>query len=139
MTVITLSLGIAGMTLWFGRAQPVSVKVAEVERGMVQETVANTRAGTIKVCRRSGLSPSIGGQIVRMPVKEGDRVKKGQVLLEFWNDDLAAQLVLAQRQTKAAEARVTQACVLADTSRRESKRLQELLEKKLELERLLFL
>ncbi|WP_456380212.1 efflux RND transporter periplasmic adaptor subunit [Thiolapillus sp.] len=122
---------VAALIFWLMQPNPVSVLVAEVDRGMVQDSVANTRAGTIKACRRSGLSPSIGGQIVRMPIKEGDRVKQGQVLLEFWNDDLAAQLVLAQRQVRAAEAGAKRACVLADTARRESRRLQELHKKKL--------
>jgi HlyD family secretion protein len=117
---------VAAATYWLMRPKPVPVRVVEVDRGKVQNSVANTRAGTIKACRRSGLSPSIGGQIVRMPVREGDRVKQGQVLLEFWNDDLTAQLVLAQRKTKAAEAKARQACVQAETALRESRRLQEL-------------
>ncbi|HID45238.1 MAG TPA: efflux RND transporter periplasmic adaptor subunit [Chromatiaceae bacterium] len=122
---------IAALVWWLVQPKPVSVLVAEVDRGLVQDSVANTRAGTVKACRRSGLSPSMGGQIVRMPVREGDRVKQGQVLLEFWNDDLAAQLVLAQRQTKAAEAKARQACVQAETAQRESRRLQELHRQKL--------
>ena len=131
LIVLILGAAVAALTFWLARPKPVSVLVAGVDRGMVQNSVANTRAGTIKACRRSGLSPSIGGQIVRMPIREGDRVKQGQVLLEFWNDDLAAQLVLAQRRVRAAEATATQACVLADTARRESRRLQELRNKKL--------
>ncbi|BAO45634.1 efflux RND transporter periplasmic adaptor subunit [Thiolapillus brandeum] len=126
--LFTLVVGgiIAMVMFWLMRPRPVPVRVTEVDRGQVQNSVANTRAGTIKACRRSGLSPSIGGQIVHMPVREGDRVKKGQVLLEFWNDDLTAQLVLARRKTRAAEARARQACVQAETALRESRRLQEL-------------
>lgn len=129
--LLIAGIAVTALVFWLMQPTPVAVLVAEVDKGMVQDSVANTRAGTIKACRRSGLSPSIGGQIVRMPIREGDRVKQGQVLLEFWNDDLAAQLVLAQRQTKAAEARATQACILAETARRESRRLQELRKKKL--------
>jgi len=129
--LLIAALGIAALSYWLMRPRPVSVLVAQVSKGMVQDSVANTRAGTIKACRRSGLSPSIGGQIVRMPIKEGDRVKQGQVLLEFWNDDLAAQLLLAQRQTRAAEAKARQTCIQAETAARESRRLQELHKKKL--------
>lgn len=129
--LLVAGLGIAALSYWLMRPRPVSVLVAQVSRGMVQDSVANTRAGTIKACRRSGLSPSIGGQIVRMPIKEGDRIKQDQVLLEFWNEDLAAQLVLAQRQTKAAEAKAKQACIQAETAARESRRLQELHKRKL--------
>jgi len=51
----------------------------------------NTRAGTIKACRRAKLAPAAGGQIVKLWVKEGERVQQGQVLLELWNTDLSAQ------------------------------------------------
>ncbi|WP_456417884.1 efflux RND transporter periplasmic adaptor subunit [Thiolapillus sp.] len=131
LLLLIVAVATGALLTWLMRPKAVPVLVAQASRGMVQDSVANTRAGTIKACRRSGLSPSIGGQIVRMPIREGDRVKQGQVLLEFWNDDLAAQLVLAQRQTKAAQAKARQACVVADTARRESRRLQELYRKKL--------
>ncbi|WP_456371949.1 efflux RND transporter periplasmic adaptor subunit [Thiolapillus sp.] len=122
---------VAALSYWLMRPRPIPVRLVKVERGLVQSSVANTRAGTIKACRRSGLSPSQGGQIVRMPVKEGDRVKQGQVLLEFWNDDLAARLVLARRKIKAAEAQARQACVQAETALRESSRLRKLHEQRL--------
>ena len=52
-----------------------------VERGVVAESVTNTRAGTIKACQRARLAPPSGGQIAKLPVKKGDHVKKGQILL----------------------------------------------------------
>jgi len=117
---------LAALLLWLGRPRPVAVRVAAVTTGSVQDTVANTRAGTIKACQRSGLSPSMGGQIVRMPVREGDTVKAGQLLMEFWNDDLQARLKLAERQARAAAATARQACVVAETAEREARRLQTL-------------
>ena len=68
--------------MWFGRPKPVEVTVKSVGYGLVQDTVANTRAGTIKACRRAGISPSIGGQIVSLPVREGDAVKAGDLLMD---------------------------------------------------------
>jgi len=64
------------------------VSVAVVDEGLVEATVVNTRAGTVEACRRSKLALPAGGQISRMWVKEGDRVKRGQKLLELWNRDL---------------------------------------------------
>ena len=106
---------------WLGRPHPVAVLVGTVEKGSVEDTVANTRAGTIKACRRAGLSPSIGGQVVSLPVREGDRVKKGELLMEFWNADRSAELMLAQNKAKAARARTHEACVRADVARREAR------------------
>lgn len=111
---------------WFSRTQPIEVLVQRVEIGVVQDTVANTRAGTIEACRRAGISPRLGGQIAIMPVKEGDVVEQDQVLMEFWNDDLAAQAKLAESEVKATEAKAEQTCTLADVVKREAQRLKKL-------------
>lgn len=125
---VILAIGIA-LFAWFGRTKPVEVVVKSVFNGSVQNTVANTRAGTIKACRRAGISPSIGGQISSMPVKEGDAVEPGQLLMELWNHDQMAQLELATSEAKAAEANAKQACIKAEVARREANRL-ELIRKK---------
>ena len=114
---------------WIKRAKPVDVIITSVEQGEVQRTVTNTRAGTLKACRRAGLSPSIGGQIARLPVKEGDIVKKGQVLLEMWNDDLNAQVSLAKSEILASQSRIKEACVIANVAKNEAKRLTALRKK----------
>ncbi|MCP4283379.1 MAG: efflux RND transporter periplasmic adaptor subunit [Gammaproteobacteria bacterium] len=125
-----LAIGIV-LYAWLGRAKPVEVTVKPIVYGKVQNTVANTRAGTIKACRRAGISPSIGGQIASMPVKEGDSVKPGQLLMELWNRDQMAQLELASSEADAAEANAKQACIRADVALRESNRLKQLKRKKL--------
>ena len=78
---------------WFKlRPEPVKITVARVERGVVEKLVANTRAGTLKPCRQADLSPGIGGRIASLPIKKGDRIKKGELLVALWNKDLAARL-----------------------------------------------
>ncbi len=113
---------------YFTRSEPVSVSLITVERGPVSATVSNTRAGTVDACRRAGLSPSIGGQIVVLPVADGDDVEEGQLLLELWNDDLKAEVRLAERDATAAQSRAEEACVTADFARREANRLTALLD-----------
>ena len=113
----------------FTRPQPPEVELATIERGPVESTVVNTRAGTIKACRRAKLAPAAGGQIVKLWVKEGDRVKAGQPLLELWNRDLAAQRDLATRQLATSEARRSEACIMADNAKRDSDRSQQLADK----------
>lgn len=107
---------------WFTREAPVKVTIAAVDRGTVQATVANTRAGTVNACRRAHLSPLAGGLVSRIHVREGDRVAAGQPLLELWNDDLKAQLQLARQELAAAQARREDACVRAEVAGRESER-----------------
>lgn len=121
----------AGAAWWLGRAEPIAVETVEVGRGSVAETVTNTRAGTVKACQRAKLAPPAGGQIARLPVKKGDKVEPGQVLLELWNDDIRAELEVTHRDAAAARARREEACVAARVARRESDRLASLVERKL--------
>jgi HlyD family secretion protein len=130
---ILAALAAAGVAavLWFGRTQPIVVEVAEAGRGTVAETVTNTRAGTVKACQRAKLAPPAGGQIARLPVKKGDRVQAGQVLLELWNEDIRAELAVTEREAAAARSRREEACVAARVARRESNRLANLTERRL--------
>jgi HlyD family secretion protein len=126
-TIVLLIVVAIGFLIWrYTRPKPIEVAVKPVTRGIVEKTVANTRAGTIKACRRAKLSPSIGGQISKLPVKEGDQVKKGQLLLELWNQDLVAQALLAEREVVYTRSRSRSACLKADVSQREAKRLLKL-------------
>jgi HlyD family secretion protein len=111
---------------WFTREAPVKVTVVAVDRGTVQATVANTRAGSVSACRRAHLSPLTGGLVSRIDVREGDRVAANQPLLELWNDDLKAQLKLAREELAAAQARREDACVRAAVAARESERQAKL-------------
>jgi HlyD family secretion protein len=111
---------------WWLREPPVPVAVATADRGRVERSVANTRAGTVQACRRARIAPATGGQIERLEVREGDRVEAGRLLLELWNDDLAAQLALAEREDVATRARAEEACALADVAEREAQRLVRL-------------
>ncbi|GAB4350306.1 MAG: efflux RND transporter periplasmic adaptor subunit [Gammaproteobacteria bacterium] len=111
---------------WVSRPKPIPVLLHTLSRGPVQSTVANTRAGTVKACQRARLSPTTGGQVKWLAVREGDRVEKGQLLLELWNEDLAAQVLLARRDEIAAVAKADEICLQAEVADREAKRLVKL-------------
>jgi HlyD family secretion protein len=111
---------------WMNRPKPVSVAVATVERGTVTAAVANTRAGTVDACNRAKLAPAMGGQIANLPVKKGQTVKSGQVLLELWNADQRARVVQAERDAVAAASRAREACVTADVAARNASRILKL-------------
>ncbi|MEJ2399610.1 MAG: biotin/lipoyl-binding protein, partial [Gammaproteobacteria bacterium] len=120
-SLITVVLVVA-LVSWLKRPKPIPVLLGQVEKGTVQRTVTNTRAGTLKACRRAKLSPSIGGQIASLPVHKGDIVKTGQVLFEIWNKDLRAQLELAKDDYLATKSRAKEACVVADVAQRDANR-----------------
>jgi len=126
--VIIIGAGISFLIWRYTRPVPVEVAVKPVTRGTVERTVANTRAGTVKACRRAKLSPSAGGQIASLPIKEGELVKKGDLLLQLWNDDLTAQAVLAEREVVSARSRSRSACLRAEVSQRNANRILKLRE-----------
>ncbi|UCE32994.1 MAG: efflux RND transporter periplasmic adaptor subunit [Burkholderiales bacterium] len=113
---------------WLRRPEPVRVVVVQVDRGRVEASVSNTRAGTIEACQRTKLSTIIGGRIDVLAVREGDRVQPGQLLLRLWNDDLQAQVALARAQLDTAGKRASEACTLARSAAREAQRQSELAE-----------
>ena len=124
---VVLAVAALAYAAWFlTRPAPPEVELATIARGPVESTVVNTRAGTVKACRRAKLAPALGGQIVKLWVKEGDRVKAGAPLLELWNRDLAAQRELATRQLATSEERRREACIMADNAKRDAERTEQL-------------
>ncbi|GAB1412022.1 efflux RND transporter periplasmic adaptor subunit [Candidatus Desulfobacillus denitrificans] len=117
---------LAGLTFSLTRPKPIAVTVAAAEPGRVETTVANTRAGSVAACRRARLAPPMGGRIDKLLVREGDRVKAGQVLVELWNDDLAARERISLEQRATAQAHVREACLVADNARRNAERTRAL-------------
>ncbi|MGB5832878.1 MAG: efflux RND transporter periplasmic adaptor subunit [Thiohalocapsa sp.] len=104
----------------------VKVAVEAAEYGPVEQIASNTRAGTVEACVRSSPTPSVGGQIAQLAVREGDHVKAGSLLLELWNDDIKAEISLAASQKLEAESNAEAACLQAEVAQREADRLLSL-------------
>lgn len=102
--------------------KPVPVTVAEADRGPVESTVTNSRAGTVRARRRAKLSPELGGQVVALPFEEGDQVAAGDVLLRLDDRAQRARLELSKREVQAAGAEAERACIAADRAGRELER-----------------
>lgn len=126
LPAVLIVLLIAGGLWWFSRPKPVAVVLKPVERGLVEVSIVNTRAGTIEACQRTKLSPIMGGRIEILAVREGDKVKKGQLLMKLWNDDQKAQQTLAERQSKLSSQRLAEVCTAAASAEREAQRQTEL-------------
>ena len=124
--IVVVFLLLAGGLFTLTRPQPIPVVLKEVAEGRVESTLANTRAGTVDACQRTKLSTILGGRIEYLGVKEGDHVKKGQLLLKLWNDDQQAQATLAQTQITLAARRSDEACIAAVNAENEAKRQAEL-------------
>ncbi|MGF1643320.1 MAG: efflux RND transporter periplasmic adaptor subunit [Thiotrichales bacterium] len=126
LVMIVLAGAVGGLAWWFTQPTPVAVTLATVTRGSVEATVSNTRAGSVEACRRAKMSPALGGQIAALHVREGGKVKAGDLLLELWNRDLQAELAHIERQGDTLAAQVKAACYRAAAAEREAERLGRL-------------
>src|SRR5262245_22353934 len=121
---ISWKLGRLGYKLIF--PDPVPVTVYRLTRGTVEETVTNSKAGTVKARRRAKMSPEVGGRVAYIGFRPGARVRQGDVLMRINDRDLKAALDLARQDLESARASAQEACVAADLAGRELKRLQDL-------------
>lgn len=126
VAVIALTVLVFIAVWYWSRPKPIPVILQQVDTGRVESSVANTRAGTVEACQRAQMAPPTGGQVALLPVSKGQHIKKGEVLLSLWNDDLKAEVDLVKSEAGAAKAREEEACVLADVADREAKRLLKL-------------
>ena len=104
----------------------VEVRTAAAEMGLVEETVTNTRAGTVKVRLRAELSPQVGGLVVALPHREGSWVETGQILVELDSRAQRAELASARTTVEAAKAQADEACLAAELAEKELSRVETL-------------
>ena len=71
------------------REQVIPVQVEKVSRRTITQVV--TATGKVQPEVQVKISPEVSGEIVSLPVKEGQRVKKGQLLMKIKPDVYLAQ------------------------------------------------
>jgi HlyD family secretion protein len=91
------------------RPKLVPVTVHRVEAGRVEDTVVNSRAGTVESRRRAGMSPGLPGLVTAVAVRKGARVKQDEVLLRLDDSEHQAGVLLARRSVEVAQALAEQA------------------------------
>lgn len=127
LLLVAAAVGVVvALRLTYFRPAPVPVTVAHVETGRVEALITNNKAGTVSARRRASLTPEIGGRIARVPVKEGDRVNRGDVLMALDDTDLRAQVALQERTLDTARAAAAEACTGGDLAARELERSRRL-------------
>lgn len=104
----------------------VPVRTAPVERGLVEQTVTNSRAGTVKARRRAKLSPENSGKVVELPHAEGSAVRAGDLLLRIDDALYRDQLAVARGELAAVRAQRDQACLGSEFAARDAARTERL-------------
>jgi HlyD family secretion protein len=125
---LLIPIGVAAVVLRFTvfRPEPVLVKVVSVERAVVEATITNSKAGTIRARHRAKLSAEVGGRVVAIAKREGEWVKQDEVIIRLNDASPRAQLRLAQESLRVAAAARREACVARDRALRELNRKREL-------------
>ena len=130
-----IGLVLAGLTLTaiFRKREPViTVQTEKVARRNITEIVVAN--GKIQPVLQVKISPEVSGEIIELPVKEGQPVKKGELLVKIKPDTYIANVKSAEAQYMSAVSGQD----LADASMKkaglEFKRNEELFRGKLESE-----
>jgi macrolide-specific efflux system membrane fusion protein len=103
--IVVLMLIVAGFLYMrktkSNQASPPSYQITRVERGNLEIKVLAT--GTIEPYTRVEVSSSVNGRIDRVEVREGDKVKKGDILAWISSEDRIALLDAARSGLESAQ------------------------------------
>jgi len=101
---VWLLLGVAVIVLivFVSRRGPASVRATTVERGPIRSLVSTN--GKIEPVQNFEAHAPIATTVKRLLVKEGDHVRKGQLLLQLDDADIRSQAAKAQALIRAAQA-----------------------------------
>ena len=127
---VVLVLLLSGFVLRFTlfAPDPIEVRIGAVERGVVESTVTNSKAGTVEARRRSRIAAEIGGRVIDIVHREGALVVAGEPLVRLSAVSHSAQLDLANQGVAVGHSRLEDACLLRDRASRELKRTRQLAE-----------
>ena len=121
----------AGALAWrqIKKERPIVVQTTEVvRRDLTEVVVAN---GRIQPELEVKISPEVSGEIIDLPVKEGQRVKKGDLILRIRPDFYEANLKSAEANHKSAQAGERSAQASLEKAEAELKRYQQLFDGRL--------
>ena len=130
-----IGLVLVGLTLAaiFRKREPViTVQTEKVGRRSLTETVVAN--GKIQPVLQVKISPEVSGEIIELPVKEGQSVKKGDLLVKIKPDSYIANVKSAEAQYLSSASGKDLAQATMRKAELEFKRNEELLLGKLESE-----
>jgi len=125
IVVVSVVVGI----LSGGREKVVAVQVERVQRRDITQIVTGT--GKIQPEVEVKISAEVSGEIVELPVKVGQKVKKGQLLVKIKPDFYVARKEAMEANLKSALAQLDIAKANLSKAESEFKRAEELYAKKL--------
>ena len=122
--VVALAGGLFAFMKHRGRNQGVTVQTEEVRRGEVVEVVAAT--GRVQPQTEVKISANVSGRIEQLGVKDGDRVKIGQMLVEIDPTRYAALVLETEAGLRSARAEARLAAANLEQAKREFDRRRQM-------------
>jgi len=132
LIITIVVLGVAGMIIMGAIAKRDSgqaVFMEKVETGPFRDTI--NASGLLIPRKKVSIMSDVMGKIVELPVKEGDIVKKGQMLVRIDDRDLKSEVKRQEAGVRMAEIQVKNQEVSVATASREFNRKKRLFENKL--------
>jgi HlyD family secretion protein len=100
--IVLGALAVLAVIPIFTRQGPMRVRTTTLERGPIRSLISTN--GKVEPIQNFEAHSPVASTVKRMLVKEGDHVRKGQLLLQLDDADLQSQAARAQAQIKAAQA-----------------------------------
>jgi HlyD family secretion protein len=126
---VVLVAAIIAANLARGGGSKTSIQAAEAKRATIASTVR--APGRIQPVTQVKLSANVPGEVVRLDVKEGDIVRKGQFLLQLDDTQVRSRAREAQAALQAARSNLRLAEASFAQSEASLKRKEALFERKL--------
>ena len=126
--LVALIATVAIVAVWRGlfAADPLTVKIIAIERGTVESTVTNSKAGTLRSRMRSHMSAETGGRVTKIYFREGSFVKQGTLLVKLNDTSHKARVELSEAAIANAVELRKEACLIRDHASRDLERTREL-------------
>lgn len=106
--------------------KPLEVRLEKPRRGDLIRTIS--APGSIDPRTKVDISAQVSARIVALLSREGQRVRKGDVLVRLDADDLVAALDSSKAQLASEEARLVGVRAAMENTEREMRRMKELLD-----------
>lgn len=104
VVAVVVAGALAGLRATVLRPRPVEVETVAVSRGEVEDVVTNSEAGSVRARHESRLGAERAGRVAALPVEEGQRAKRGALLVLVDPSSARTRLVAARRDREALNA-----------------------------------
>ena len=129
LALATLAAAVLIVAPGCNKPKAVQVQVEKIQRRNLTELVMAT--GKVQPVTQVKISPEVAGEIIELPIKEGQKVNKGDLLLQIRRDLYEAGLRSAEASYKSSQASLLTAQANERKAAAEFQRNSELFQRKL--------